>query len=64
MPNTGTADVGVVITNETATALEAREELRVIALDYKGAFNGVVAQTTSTFMGSRHQRQSIPVDQQ
>ena len=41
MPNTGTADVGVVIADEAATALEAREELRVVALDLKGAFDRV-----------------------
>ena len=41
VPNTGTADVGVVIADEAATALEAREELRVVALDLKGAFDRV-----------------------
>ena len=33
--------VGVVIANEVATALETREELRVIALDFKGASDRV-----------------------
>ena len=38
---TGTADVGVVITDEVVTALEAREELRVVAYNLKGAFDQV-----------------------
>ena len=41
VPNTGIADVGVVIAGEVATALETREELRVVVLDLKGAFNRV-----------------------
>ena len=41
VPGTGTADVGVIIADEVATALEAREELRVVALDIRGAFDRV-----------------------
>lgn len=40
VPNIGTADVGVVITDEIATALEAREELRIVALDLMGHSTG------------------------
>ena len=41
VPGTGTADVGVIIVDEVATALEAHEELRVVALDIRGAFDRV-----------------------
>ena len=41
MPNTGTADVGIAIADQIATTLEAREELRVVALDFRGAFDRV-----------------------
>ena len=41
VPGAGTADVGIVITNEIAEALEAREELRVVALNIRGAFDRV-----------------------
>ena len=33
VPNTGTADVGIAIADQIATTLEARDELRVVALD-------------------------------
>ena len=41
VPNTGTADVGIAIADQIATTLEARDELRVVALDFRGAFNRV-----------------------
>ena len=41
MPNTGTADVGIAIADQIATTLEARDELRVVALDFRGAFDRV-----------------------
>ena len=41
MPNTGTVDVGIAIADQIATTLEARDELRVVALDFRGAFDRV-----------------------
>ena len=41
VPNTGTADVGIAIADQIATTLEARDELRVVALDFRGAFDRV-----------------------
>ena len=41
MPNTGTADVGIAIADQIAITLEARDELRVVALDFRGAFDRV-----------------------
>ena len=38
MPNTGTADVGIAIADQIATTLEA---LRVVTLDFGGAFDRV-----------------------
>ena len=41
VPNTGIADVEIAITDQIATTLEARDELRVVMLDIRGAFNRV-----------------------
>ena len=41
VPNTGTADVGIAIADQIATTLEARDELRVVALDFRGAFDRI-----------------------
>ena len=41
VPNTGTADVGIAIADQIATTLEARDELRVVALDFRGAIDRV-----------------------
>jgi hypothetical protein len=41
VPGTGTADVGVILADEIAAALEAQEELRIVALDIRGAFDRV-----------------------
>ena len=40
-PQVRTSDVGVVIADEVVTALEAREELRAVAFNLKGAFDRV-----------------------
>ena len=41
IPRYGTMDVGVIIADKIATALEAREEVKIIALDFQGAFDKV-----------------------
>ncbi|CAM9944976.1 unnamed protein product, partial [Heterosigma akashiwo] len=38
---TGTADVGVIIADQIAQSLEARKDVRLVALDFKGAFDKV-----------------------
>ncbi|CAN0065010.1 unnamed protein product, partial [Heterosigma akashiwo] len=38
---TGTADVGVIIADQIARSLEARKDVRLVALDFKGAFDKV-----------------------
>ena len=42
LPGTGTMDAGLVIADEISRVLEDREEIRLIALDFKGAFGGDV----------------------
>ena len=41
IPGSGTPDVGIIIADKIATALEAHEELRIVAFDIKGAFDRV-----------------------
>ncbi|CAM9923839.1 unnamed protein product [Heterosigma akashiwo] len=41
LPGTGTVDVGVVLADRISLALEARKDVRLVALDFKGAFDKV-----------------------
>ena len=41
LPGTGTVDVGVIIADKISLALEARKDMRLVALDFKGAFDKV-----------------------
>ena len=39
LPGTGTVDVGVILADTISLALEARKDVRLAALDFKGAFD-------------------------
>jgi hypothetical protein len=41
LPGTGTLDVGVILADQISRALEARKDVRLVALDFKGAFDKV-----------------------
>ena len=41
LPGTGTVDVGVILADTISLALEARKDVRLVALDFKGAFDKV-----------------------
>jgi len=41
LPGTGTVDVGVILADRISLALEARKDVRLVALDFKGAFDKV-----------------------
>ncbi|CAM9736729.1 unnamed protein product, partial [Heterosigma akashiwo] len=41
LPGTGTVDVGVILTDRIFLALEARKDVWLVALDFKGAFDKV-----------------------
>ena len=41
LPGTGTVDVGVILANKISLALEARKDVWLVALDFKGAFDKV-----------------------
>ena len=61
LPGTGTMDAGLVIADEISRVLEDREEVRLIALDFKGAFDkvwwrGLLAHLWSVGLRSRAYR--------
>ncbi|CAN0140313.1 unnamed protein product, partial [Heterosigma akashiwo] len=41
LPGTGTLDIGVILADQISRALEARKDVRIVALDFKGAFDKV-----------------------
>ncbi|CAM9353205.1 unnamed protein product, partial [Heterosigma akashiwo] len=41
LPGTGTVDVGVILADRFSLPLEARKDVRLVALDFKGAFDKV-----------------------
>ncbi|CAM9381446.1 unnamed protein product [Heterosigma akashiwo] len=41
LPGTGTVDVGVILADAIFLALEARKDVRLAVLDFKGAFDKV-----------------------
>ncbi|CAM9365878.1 unnamed protein product, partial [Heterosigma akashiwo] len=41
LPGTGTVDVGVILADRISLALEARKDVRLVALDFKSAFDKV-----------------------
>ncbi|CAM9802502.1 unnamed protein product, partial [Heterosigma akashiwo] len=41
IPDTGTLDVGAVLADQIAQALQAKKDVRLVALDFKGAFDKV-----------------------
>ena len=41
IPGTGTLDVGAVLANQIAQALQAEKDVRLVALNFKGAFDKV-----------------------
>ncbi|CAM9791021.1 unnamed protein product, partial [Heterosigma akashiwo] len=41
LPGTGTVDVGVILADRISLALEVRKDVRLVALDFKGAFDKV-----------------------
>ncbi|CAM9689283.1 unnamed protein product, partial [Heterosigma akashiwo] len=41
LPGTGTVDVSVILADRISLALEARKDMRLVALDFKGAFDKV-----------------------
>ena len=41
LPGTGTVDVGVILADRISLALEARKDVRLVAFDFKGAFDKV-----------------------
>ncbi|CAM9923565.1 unnamed protein product, partial [Heterosigma akashiwo] len=41
LPDTGTLDVGVILADQISRALEARKDVRLVALDFQGAFDKV-----------------------
>ena len=41
IPDTGTLDVGAVLADQLAQALQAKKDVRLVALDFKGAFDKV-----------------------
>ncbi|CAM9625752.1 unnamed protein product, partial [Heterosigma akashiwo] len=41
LPGTGTVDVGVILADTISLALEARKDVRLVVLDFKGAFDKV-----------------------
>ncbi|CAN0050088.1 unnamed protein product, partial [Heterosigma akashiwo] len=41
LPDTGTLDIGVILADQISRALEARKDVRLVALDFQGAFDKV-----------------------
>ena len=41
IPGTGTLDVGAVLSDQIAQALQTKKDVRLVALDFKGAFDKV-----------------------
>ena len=41
LPGTGTVDVSVILADKISLALEARKDVRLVALNFKGAFDKV-----------------------
>ena len=41
IPDTGTLDVGAVLADQVAQALQAKKDVRLVALDFMGAFDKV-----------------------
>ncbi|CAM9758002.1 unnamed protein product, partial [Heterosigma akashiwo] len=41
IPDTGTLDAGAVLADQIAQALQAKKDVRLVALDFKGAFDKV-----------------------